>query len=557
MPPRASQTYVIGHRNPDTDAICSAIAYADFLSRTRIPDAVPARCGSLTARTEWVLRQAGVPPPELVMDMRLRLSSICRTAVATASPDETFYEVYARMIAGGLRAIPIVDPQSRMLGMLSLLDLLALLLPAAQEDDGMRIVRTTLRNMRASLDGRFLFEPGRLVDEDDIVVMVAASSTRVIASRLEQFEVERVVVITGDRPEVHELAIESGVRCLVVTGGLSVSDELVQRASEKSVGILSTRRDTASTTQLIRGSRRVESAISSDYLQFPPDALVEDVRARVLGSAQPVFPVIDPETGKLAGCFSKSDLVDPAQQRLVLVDHNEFAQAVAGADEADIIEVIDHHRLSGNLVSREPLQFINRPVGSTCTIVAGNYRIAGLQPSKSIATCLCAGIVSDTLNLTSPTATQEDRDILAWLREVSGLDIDRFTEEFFATGSVLRSLSPADALLSDRKEYTESGFNVSISQIEEVGLNHFWPAQDALQEELRRLLDGAIDVACLMVTDVGRHVSILLIEGPEDVVERVDYPKRDHGVYELDGVVSRKKQLFPWISRLLVGVTKS
>jgi len=555
MPSR--QTYVIGHRNPDTDAICSAIGYADFLSRTRIPDAVPARCGSLTARTEWVLQRAGVEPPELVMDMRLRLSSICRTTVATASPDETFFEVYARMIAGGLRAIPIVDARSRMLGMLSLLDLLALLLPAEQDAEGMRTVRTTLRNMRASLDGRFLFEPGRLVDEDDIVVMVAASSTEVIAARLAHFQVGRVIVVTGDRPEVHRLAIQSGVRCLVVTGGLPVSTELVAAAADQGVGVLSTPRDTASTTQLIRGSRRVESAISSDYLQFPPDALVEEVRARVLGSAQPVFPVIDPETGKLAGCFSKSDLVDPAQQRLVLVDHNEFAQAVSGADEADIIEVIDHHRLSGNLVSREPLQFINRPVGSTCTIVAGNYRIAGMEPSKSIAICLCAGIVSDTLNLTSPTATPEDCDILAWLRHVAGLDIDRFTEEFFATGSVLRTLSPGDALLSDRKEYTESGYKVSISQIEEVGLNHFWSAREALQEELRRLLAEGIDVACLMVTDVGRHNSILLIEAPGEVIDRVDYPKRDHGVYEMDGVVSRKKQLFPWISRLLVGVKKA
>ncbi len=552
-----SVTYVIGHRNPDPDAICSAIAYADLLRRTERPDAVAARCGSVTARTEWVLRTAGAPLPELVMDVRLTVGEVAKRTVVTAAPHETFLDIYQRMIWGGLRSIPVVEGENQLVGLLSLQDLLKLLLPVGESPERIRVVRTALADMVRTLDGVLPVEMKGGKEQEDLIVMVAASSLALVKEKVSQFPNEQLLVITGDREEVHELAVASKVRCLVVTGGFDVSKDTLRAAEERGVAIVCTQHDTASSIQLIRGSRRIEEAVSSDFIQFESGTLVDALQATIRESAQPLFPVIDEESGQLVGVFSRSDLINLPSPKLILVDHNEFSQAVHGAEEASILEVIDHHRLSGNLTSKEPIRFVNLPVGSTCTIVGRLFWDKGLIPPRSIATCMCAGIISDTLKLTSPTTTDEDRKLLEWLSKIAGIDVDAFAEEFFAAGSVLNSMPAAEALGTDRKEYQESGYAISISQIEELGLNHFWPAQEELQQELGRMVHSrGMDVACAMITDIGSHVSILLIEAPDNVLERVDYPRKEHGVYEMDGVVSRKKQLFPWLSRLLSSVPK-
>lgn len=549
-----SKTYVIGHKNPDTDAICSAIAYADLLQRTRRPEAVAARCGTVTARTEWVLKTAGVDVPELVMDVRLTVGAICKKTVATAAPHESFLDVYQRMLWGGYRSIPIVEGEHELVGLLSLQELLKLLLPVGESPERMRVVRTSVANMLRTLNGEVVQVGGDHERVDELIMMVAGSSEEVMNQRLDQFPPEQLLLITGDRANVQRSAVERGVRCLIVTGGFEVSEEIRQIAEEKNVAVLSTGHDTASTVQFVRGSRQVADAVLHDFIKFEAGTQIRQARELIRGSGQPLFPVVDDEE-QLLGVFSRTELFDLPQAQLVLVDHNEFSQAVTGAEDAQILEVVDHHRLSGNLVSKEPLRFINLPVGSTCTIVALQFRDQGLVPARSIATCLCAGIISDTLNLTSPTTTDEDRKILDWLSKIAQIDIDQFTEDFFAAGSVLKTSTTEDALNSDRKEYEEAGYKISISQIEELGLSHFWEKQDELHEELRSLIGKrGLDIACVMVTDIGRHFSVLLIEGPDKVLEKVDYPKKDAGVFEMDGVVSRKKQLFPWLSRLVGSV---
>ncbi len=556
MSPAPSPVYVIGHRNPDTDAICSAIAYADLLQRTRMPEAIAARCGTVTARTDWVLKKAGVELPELVMDVRLNVGSLGTRTVATAAPHESFLDVYQRMIWGGYRSIPIVEGEHHLVGMLSLQDLLKLLLPVGESPERMRVVRTSIANTVRTLGGEVVHQGSDPEAVEDFIIMVAASSEDVMKERIAQFPAEQLLLLSGDRSNVQKLAAEHGVRVLLVTGGSKVSRDVIREAQKNGTTILSTNYDTASTIQFIRGSRRIEEGISSDFVRFETDTLVAAVQAEVRGSAQSLFPVVDGE-GQLIGVFSRSDLIDLPARKLVLVDHNEFSQAVTGAEDSQILEVIDHHRLSGNLTSKEPVRFINLPVGSTSTIVARLFWDQGLMPTRSIAICLCAGLISDTLKLTSPTTTGEDKKTLDWLSKIAGINIDEFAEEFFAAGSVLKTSTSAEALGSDRKEYEESGYRVSISQIEELGLNHFWPALDDLQTELKNLVKSHnLDIACAMVTDIGRHYSVLLMEGPAKVMERVDYPKKDQGVYEMDGVVSRKKQLFPWLSRMLAAVPK-
>jgi len=240
--------------------------------------------------------------------------------------------------------------------------------------------------------------------------------------------------------------------------------------------------------------------------------------------------------------------------RLVLVDHNEFAQAVAGADEAEILEVIDHHRLSGNLRTKEPIRFLNEPVGSTSTIVGIMYRMGGAAPDKGTSICLCAGIISDTLHLTSPTTTNTDREILEWLSGIAGVDCAQFVKDFFAAGSMLREQTPERALESDRKVFEENGWHISISQIEELGLDELWKRETDLHRALEALLKKhGLHFACLMVTDITRHHSVLLVAGDKRIIEQVD---TDHAavrenVFDLPGVVSRKKQLFPYMSHVV------
>ena len=549
----------MGHKNPDTDAICSALAYADLLRQTRIPDAVAACCGPPNARTEWVLQLAEVVRPRLMSDVNLRAGDICRREVSTAKGSDSVIEAYREMAAHNYRSLPVINGEGILTGMLSLQDLLALLIPESEKGDFARQVTTSTGNVARILEADVVHLSGNSEDEQDFLMMVAGSSEPVMQERISRLPKEQLLIITGDRVGVQLHAVEAGVRCLVITSGFRPSEAIIHAAGKNGTSILVTDRDTASTNQLIRGARSIQSAVSTEFLSFSPETKLQAIKEKLKSNRdQVLFPVCDTETNRLIGVFSRADLVNPERPRLILVDHNEFSQAVTGADEADIIEVLDHHRLSGNLVTKEPIQFINKTVGSTCTIVGSAFRGYQIEPSRSIAICICAGIISDTLNLTSPTTTEEDRAVLEWASGLAGIDVAKFKEDFFSAGSVLRSSNIAEAVGSDRKEFEESGYRISISQVEEIGFDYFWPAREALQEELRNLIkEQNLDLACLMITDITLNDSILLIEAPVEIRQKIGYPRKDSHLFVLKGVVSRKKQLFPFIGSLLAENPKS
>ena len=551
----SSPTFVIGHRNPDTDAICSAIGYAAFLRATRDPNAQAACCGELTVRTAWVLQKAGLPAPRLIMDVRPTASTICRRDVFTASADETFLSVYRKMLEHHVRALPVVDDGGRLLGIPTIQDLAQLFLPpddAHPLKAANRQVRTSLRNLTNALGGQMTGAIDHAEVFDDLLLVVAASSLETTRRRALQFPARQVAIVTGDRPDIHKMAVELRVRCLIVTGGFQPSEELRSEARDNGVAVIASPHDTASTSQLIRFSRPIGEALSIGFQRFSTRTPLVELKHEVQHSHQPLFPVVDEETGKLEGVFSKSDLVDAPRMKLVLVDHNEFAQAVTGADEADIIEVIDHHRLSGNLRTKEPIRFINEPVGSTSTIVALMFRMRGMVPDRATAICLSAGLVSDTLHLTSPTTTNTDREILAWLEDIAGMDMTDFVRDFFAAGSMLKDCLPGNAIESDRKEFEENGWRLSISQIEELGLGEFWKRETDLQGALEAVCKAKqLDFACLMVTDITDHNSVLLVAGNHRVADAIEYPLLRKHLFEMRGVVSRKKQLFPYLSRIV------
>ena len=252
----------------------------------------------------------------------------------------------------------------------------------------------------------------------------------------------------------------------------------MQLAKANNVTVINSPFDTATTTMRIKAAQRIESIIDRDFVTIAAKTPIETARQQIVRSPQTIFPVTD--NGELVGVLSKSDLVNPPKQQIVLVDHNEISQAVQGAEDADIIEVLDHHRLGGSLKSNQPIRLQMEPVGSTCTLVARMFRRANIDPTPDIALCMAAGMISDTLHLRSPTTTDVDRETIDWLQEFCQLDLTDFAQQFFQVGSALRTCSPDQVVREDCKEFEDSGCRFSISQIEETGFDLFWQRKTEL-----------------------------------------------------------------------------
>ncbi len=542
--------YVIGHLNPDTDAICAAIGYADYLVKAEGMNAVPLRCGSVPNRVKWVLEQAGIKAPELITDVRTTAELICDKHVATVSMDDTFLKVYNVMQESGMDFIPVVSCDGDIKGILDFTQLMQLLMP--QERMGGVAAKTVLvspKKVLESLRGKSI---GAEVfsEEEHLTMYVGASSEastlKSITKTSQKGIADKQLVICGDRNKLQRAAIEQKVRLLVVTGGYRVDDELIELAKKNGVMIISCRYDTAATVQLIRCSRMVRSALGAEFLCVEASEAVSDMRKRLSVAPQELFPVVRHGTREFIGAFTKADLVAPPATKLVMVDHNEYSQAVKGVEEANVLIVLDHHRLGGNIVSREPIHFLNEPVGSSSTLVARKYKDSGTELSRGVALCLCAGLISDTLNLTSPTTTPVDKMILEWMCEIAEVDPAQFTQDFFASDSLMLHGSVDEIINTDRKEFTEGGKFISITQVEEVGLDSFEERQDEIKQGLEQLVAmKEYDIAIAAVTDISTHVSMIVAAGDQRIIDALEFEHLGNGVIRAEGVVSRKKQIFP------------
>ncbi len=542
--------FVFGHRNPDTDAICAALSYADLLQRTTRPDAIAACCGPPNKRTEYALQCAGLPAPKIVMDVRPEVEDVARRNSVTAGEREVFYEVYERMRENDLSAIPIVNDENCVVGMLTLLDLLRVVFEGDSDPIRSRTVESTVEKIRIVVQGEY--QHAAQTDQlSQLMVMVGAMSAEGFTRRLVKFPAERLLVVAGDRPTIQLPALEHGVCVIVVTGGYELSPGLLQLAKLNNVTVIKSPYDTASTTMRIKTARTIQSAIQREFVTLPATLPVADARQVVERTKQNLFPVVS-EGNRLVGVLSKSDLVNPPKPQLILVDHNELGQAVLGADEADILEVLDHHRIGGGLKTAQPIRFINDPVGSTCTLVARQFRANGIEPTAGVALCMASGIISDTLFLRSPTTTETDRQCLEWLRPLCKVDLDKYAKDFFEIGSSLRSCTSTEVVREDCKEFEEEGRRFSISQIEEIGFELFWSRKEEMLEALQRLArERRLEFSALLVTDIISNGSLLLMSREPEYWEEINYPQVDTHLYQLDGVVSRKKQLLPLISRVL------
>jgi manganese-dependent inorganic pyrophosphatase len=550
-----SPFYVIGHKNPDTDAVCSAIGHAALLRASgEEPNAIAARCGEVSQRTKWVLEKAGFDAPLLLTDARTTAGMICKREVVQVRPYDTFLTAYNRMLSASIRCVPVIKDDGTIAGMLQYINLLKLLLPDNTEGISVRTVHASLHNLAATLDAES--HGAKICDQDeeeDLILLVGASSQNTVKSRLKQAtedgNIAQFLVICGDRPIVQRLAIESGARALLVTGKNQISGEIKDFAIAKGTVLLRCRQDTASANTLIRCSRTVRHVMETDFISVCENEPVSKIRKQLVAVNQDLFPVMEFSTGNMLGVLAKSDLVDPPKLRFALVDHNEYAQAICGIEEATITEVIDHHRLSGDLVSREPIRYLNEPVGSTCTLVARKFFHRDLIPAPGVALCLCGGIVSDTLCLTSPTTTKLDQKMLTWLSGIARVDPKAFAEEFFAVGSLIANGTSDEIIHSDRKEFNEQGMFISISQVEERDLHGFKARRKELEVALRALqFEKGYDIAVLVVTDVALLKSMVLAVGPENIIAALPFNRIDETLYIAPGVVSRKRQIFPAVS---------
>ncbi len=542
--------YVFGHKNPDTDAICAAIAYADLLQRTTRPDAIAACCGTPNKRTEYALQCAEIESPKMIMDVRPEVGAICRRNPIFARDTEVVFEVYERMEQHGLSALPVLDASDNFLGILTLLDLLKLVFEGASDQLELRRIHTNVEKIRQVISGEFQHHSADEIPSD-MLLMVGAMSAERFTKSIVNYPAENSLVVCGDRPTIQLPALERCVKVLVITGGNELSPELLQLATVNGVTVIKSPYDTATTTLRIKSARMVSKAVQTDGIRLLQGESLEDVRKKVERSRERLFPVLN-DNGKLIGVLSKADLISPPRPQLILVDHNELAQAVTGADEADILEVLDHHRLGGGLRSAQPIRFVNEPVGSTCTLVARHFRAAGILPEPGIALCMVAGIISDTLYLRSPTTTDIDRETMIWLAKFCHYDLEDFANDFFQIGSALRTCKASEVLNEDCKEFEEQGQRFSISQIEEIGFELFWNRKEELFEALMSMTnERRLDFSALLVTDVVSNGSLLLLSQEPDSWEALNYPRLEKHLYQLDGVVSRKKQLLPLLVRLI------
>jgi manganese-dependent inorganic pyrophosphatase len=543
-----SAVYVIGHRNPDTDSIAAAMAYAALKRRLGEENVTAAMAGSPNPQTSYILKRLGLEPPLYLADVHPKVRHIINRVPVTAEAGMTLKEALELFHRHAIRVLPVVDGQRRPLGMVSLLKLSEKFLVAGA--DRRRSVDASLSSLAHCLEATLL--SGTLTEEEEhLHLFIGAMTEESFRRRVSGYDPGTLFIITGDRPSIQGAAIDTGVRLLLITGGFAPSAELLQRARERGITVLSTPHDTATASWLARLSSPLSSFVEGSFARIGVAEPLEHLRLKLLHSGEPAVVAVE-EDGTIAGIATKSSLLAPIPYALILVDHNELTQAVPGAETVDILEIIDHHRL-GNSPTSQPITFMAAPVGSTCTVVATLYRERGLEPEPTAAALMLAGIISDTVILKSPTTTERDREIVAWLEPLAGLDHADFGREIFSSCSGFSAHeSPEDAIRVDFKHFSAGDTRFGIGQVEVVGFDEFLRLKEELRDALARIRkEDRLHLAGLMVTDIHSETTLFLAAGKNELAHVMGYPQLEPHLYELKGVMSRKKQMVPHLIKVL------
>ncbi len=542
-------TYVIGHKNPDTDSICSAIALAELKVLEGAENVVAARAGDINPQTSFILEYFNIQPPRYLPNVYPKAADIMTVDVINVSEETPLLKVMEIMREERVRFVPVLDPEGRPRGILTLMDLAKKYIVKIEAESA-REVKTSLKNIIEALGGTAVLDYMG-TSELTFSIFVGAMAEDSFRAILEWENPPECAIVVGDRTGIQRASIEKGVGLLIVTGGFTVKDELIEEARKNKVTILSSPLDSATTALLLRLSTPAYRLASPEFETVLPDEPVEDIKFKVAGANGVV--VLDAD-GMMLGVITKSNLLKPSGTNLVLVDHNELSQAVDGADRVNILEVVDHHRI-GNFHSPTPIPFICEPVGSTSTLVSELYRRKGAAIKKETAGLLLGGVLSDTVILKSPTTTERDREAVRWLEERSGLDHRAFGSEIFAATSSLKKRGPEAVVNGDYKVFETKGRKFGVGQVETIGFDEFHEEKERLVKELEKVREKKdLKLSALLVTDIVMGTSLLLAVGEKEVIYKLDYPRLEEGVYELKNVLSRKKQVVPHILSVFNGI---
>lgn len=553
MKKEQTQTIIIGHKNPDTDSVSASCALAEFKRRLNIRNVTACRAGMVGERTEYLFKKFNVPLPVLKSDVYPRVRDILLEETFSVCENEALFFALVKLNSLLISRIPVVDEKKRYKGMLSLFSMLGSILNTGEDSSGM-----TGRNVYSSLDLIVRVLEGEALslfdsaDEQIFSVYVAAMNVESFREHVPYKNPESLAIIVGDRTDIHLQAINLGIRLIIVTGSREVDPLVLQVARERNISIIKTPLDSATVVRRLKFSTPVRELMKNDVECFRLDDRLKDIKHAVMADSDDIFPVIN-RNGELCGCFNRTDFGRGGGNcHLILVDHNEFEQSVEGVNDVNVIEVVDHHRF-GMPPQNTPIRITCDIVGSTCTLIGEMFEAHRFSIPRNIAGIMQGGIISDTLLLRSPTSCSRDRRMLEKLEKITGVKSEELMHEIFSIGSVIAKNEPEKLFLADSKNFTHlERFNFTISQVEEVSFDEFYNRQNVLLEAAKSFADcRKLDLFGLLVTNVEQENSVLLAVGRQEILDSLPFHKLAENLYDLPGVLSRKKQLLPQILKLL------
>ncbi|MDD1725004.1 MAG: putative manganese-dependent inorganic diphosphatase [Methanospirillum sp.] len=525
--------YILGHRQPDTDSVASAIGYAALLNQVTSESYIPARCGDINAETAYALQTAGVESPVLVENVEPSVSDIPFFYTQKAPMNIPAIDVAMLMEEYDIRNIPIVDEDNKFLGLVSEHGLArAYVSPHAS---------LPLKVGPISLDALARILQAEIVnaahDEINGSASIVIDALHISLARLGSKD----VAIIGDNEPAQIALIAEGICALIIAEGAHLGERVRDGARSQGVSLLKTHLDAFSVGRLLHLSGPVETIMATDVEILQCDALLSTA-AKIVSNSPYRTACVTGDEGHFIGMLSRNSFLEDVHKTVILVDHNEYNQAVEGIETAEILEIIDHHRL-GTIATLQPIRFRNEPVGSTSTIITMRYREEGIVPSREIATILLAGVLSDTLVLKMSTTTMRDRETVAYLSELTGIEPEEFGSTLINKGMNLDDVVMDEVITRDLKEYTLQEKRISISQVM-TGSDEFSRKNDAaIREALGQYRKNhGYDLSIVLVTDVVGQISSLFASGDSSLLDRLGYG--DQPVI-LKGVMSRKKDFFP------------
>lgn len=535
--------FVIGHKNPDTDSICSAIAYADIKNRTsQSKKYIPMRAGQINEETQYVLNRFGVNPPAYITNIGTQVKDMDIRVSPPADKSMSLKNAWDIMQENGIVSLPIRDKEGVLEGLLTIGDIAQTYMETT-DSYLLSNAKTQYKRIAETIDGIILEgnEHGYFVKGK---VLVGTANPE----RMKEYIEEDDMLIMGDRVEDHLQAITQNVSCIIVGMGIEVTEEVLKQAREKNIVVIMSPHDTFTISRLINQSIPVKYIMKKDKLiTFSTQDYTDDIQDVMIKNRHRAFPVIN-KRGKCIGTISRRNFLDMHRKKVILVDHNEKDQAVDNIEKAEILEIIDHHKL-GSLETMKPINFRNQPVGCTATILYQIYDEQKLEISPTIAGLLCAAIISDTLMFRSPTCTLQDKMAAGALALIADIDIPQFAREMFKAGSNLKEKSPEEIFYQDYKKFIAEGdVTFGVGQISSMDGDELVE----IEEKLRPFMvsecgrSGVSKVYFMLTNIIGESTKLIYYgEGSQELAEVAFNKKPENGSFVLDGVVSRKKQLIP------------